>query len=279
MTSRIRLLLAPALLAACMGGAYLGWQAWQSGRALNALSEVVQSMDMEAILRGKVDALPGGKKEGGDTVDLALRGISLSEGENGFELWRLRAAWATLRQEADKVDLSSPHVQYRMGDGEAAPDDPAAYLDVTALGGLIEEGNSRVTLRGDVRAVHDGNVLTGPEAVFLNNTRVLTFPEGAALDGPTLSGQRNSCAGMSPPIFSKAKEASVCSGRREAANPPPPGLSPPRRTAHDKIPRLTVPRTQRIGHSENISRLLFSCRRPDGDASPGICGLFTSGRE
>ena len=188
MTSRIRLLLAPALLAACMGGAYLGWQAWQSGRALNALSEVVQSMDMEAILRGKVDALPGGKKEGGDTVDLALRGISLSEGENGFELWRLRAAWATLRQEADKVDLSSPHVQYRMGDGEAAPDDPAAYLDVTALGGLIEEGNSRVTLRGDVRAVHDGNVLTGPEAVFLNNTRVLTFPEGAVLDGPTLSG-------------------------------------------------------------------------------------------
>lgn len=66
------------------GGAYLGWQAWQSGRALNALSEVVQSMDMEAILRGKVDALPGGKKEGGDTVDLALRGISLSEGENGL---------------------------------------------------------------------------------------------------------------------------------------------------------------------------------------------------
>ena len=53
MTSRIRLLLAPALLAACMGGAYLGWQAWQSGRALNALSEVVQSMDMEAILRRK----------------------------------------------------------------------------------------------------------------------------------------------------------------------------------------------------------------------------------
>ncbi len=189
MHSRFRLLFAPVLAAACMGGAYLGWQAWQSGRALNALTEVVQSMDMEAILRGKVDELSGEEKEGeNNTVDLALRGISLSEGENGFELWRLNADWATLRQKADKVDLGSPHVLYRMGDTDAAPDDPASHLDVTARSGLIEDGNTRVTLRGNVRAEHDGNVLTGPEAIFLNNTRVLTFPDGADLVGPTLSG-------------------------------------------------------------------------------------------
>ena len=59
---------------------------------------------------------------------------------------------------------------------------------MTALSGLIEEGNSRITLRGDVRAEHDAKILTGPEAVFLNNTRILTFPEGADLNGPTLSG-------------------------------------------------------------------------------------------
>ena len=172
-----------------MGGAYLGWQAWQSGRALNALTEVVQSLDMEAILRGKIDGLSEQEKEsGGNTVDLALRGISLSEGENGFELWRLKADWATLRQKADKVDLGSPHVLYRVGDAGADATDPANNLDVTARNGLIEDSNTRVTLRGNVRAEHDGNVLTGPEAIFLNNTRVLTFPDGAELVGPTLSG-------------------------------------------------------------------------------------------
>ncbi len=189
MPGRFRPLFAPVLVAACMGGAYLGWQAWQSGRALNALTEVVQSLDMEAILRGKMNGLSDEEKEGEDsTVDLALRGISLSEGENGFELWRLKAEWATLRQKADKVDLGSPHVLYRVGDAGADAADPANSLDVTARSGLIEDGNTRVTLRGNVRAEHDGNVLTGPEAIFLNNTRVLTFPDGAELVGPTLSG-------------------------------------------------------------------------------------------
>lgn len=96
--------------------------------------------------------------------------------------------WATLREEIDKVDLSSPHVRYHMGERTNNPEAPSDYLDVTALSGLIEEGNSRITLRGDVRAEHDANILTGPEAVFLNNTRILTFPEGADLNGPTLSG-------------------------------------------------------------------------------------------
>lgn len=189
MIKHIRLLLAPALLIAAMGGAYLGWQTWQTKRTLNALAEVTRSMDMEAILRGKVSSLPGETPEGTATsVDLAIRGITLNEGENGFELWRLRADWATLREEIDKVDLSSPHVRYHMGERTNNTEAPSDYLDVTALSGLIEEDNSRITLRGDVRAEHDANILTGPEAVFLNNTRILTFPEGADLNGPTLSG-------------------------------------------------------------------------------------------
>ena len=63
MPGRFRPLFAPVLVAACMGGAYLGWQAWQSGRALNALTEVVQSLDMEAILRGKMNGLSDEEKE------------------------------------------------------------------------------------------------------------------------------------------------------------------------------------------------------------------------
>ena len=96
MPGRFRPLFAPVLVAACMGGAYLGWQAWQSGRALNALTEVVQSLDMEAILRGKMNGLSDEEKEGEDsTVDLALLSQALHHAQKPSRA--LEAAWDILK--------------------------------------------------------------------------------------------------------------------------------------------------------------------------------------
>ena len=54
--------------------------------------------------------------------------------------------------------------------------------------GRVEDGNQKVSMSGEVQATYEENVLTGDLAVFLNTSRTLTFPDGAALDGPTLSG-------------------------------------------------------------------------------------------
>lgn len=51
-----------------------------------------------------------------DIVNLALRDIFISQGENGVENWRLIAEWATVRQTTSILNLSKPSLLYRTGD-------------------------------------------------------------------------------------------------------------------------------------------------------------------
>lgn len=174
------------ILAAAVWGGYLAWETWRVRQAGDALSKVAQSADLENLL----STPPDGAEE---AIDLALRGVKLAQGEAGRETWTLDADWATLRQESGLVQVRDPIIHYTLGDpdqpGDArqAGEEPRQVV-VTADMGSVEDDNTLLTMRGHVRATYEDSVLTGPVAVFRNDTRILTFPDTARLDGPVLEG-------------------------------------------------------------------------------------------
>lgn len=174
------------ILAAAVWGGYLAWETWRVRQAGDALSKVAQSADLENLLRNPPDGME-------DAIDLALRGVKLAQGEAGRETWTLDADWATLRQESGLVQVRDPVIHYTLGDpdqpGDARQDgEEPQQVVVTADTGSVEDDNTLLTMRGHVRATYQDSVLTGPVAVFRNDTRVLTFPDTARLDGPVLEG-------------------------------------------------------------------------------------------
>lgn len=170
--------LVPLLIAALAGGGWLAWQGWRARQALNRLEEVVKSSDLDELLRNPPDGLK-------EAIDLAVRGVRLSQGEAGHESWTLDADWATLRQETGLVQVNSPIVRYALGDPDKSP---PRQVEVRSESGRLEDNNTLLTMEGSVRAEYQDEVLTGPVATFHNGTRILLFPDGASLDGPTLAG-------------------------------------------------------------------------------------------
>lgn len=239
MSGRLRAIASLVILGILLWGGWFGWESWRLNKVRAALTEVVQSTDLDALLRGEEPApsmtanssassapkpeeivdpsgigdnsapvsasAPAGTAVSQNTlvsgadvsdvnpVDLALRNILLSQGEQGLELWRLQANWATLRQESGLVEVREPHVRYALGDPQGERDGKPYFADeqfvnVTSRTGRVTDNNSRITLEGHVRSEYQGDVLTGPVAEFNNADRVLLYPQGATLEGATLNG-------------------------------------------------------------------------------------------
>ncbi|MCH5277083.1 MAG: LPS export ABC transporter periplasmic protein LptC [Desulfovibrionaceae bacterium] len=231
--SLVRLLIA-LLLAAVAGGGYLAWQGWRARQTLNRLSEVVKSADLDELLHNPPDGLE-------EAIDLAVRGVRLAQGEAGHESWTLDADWATLRQESGLVQVNSPVVRYAVGDPDKGGS-PPRQVEVTAESGRIENNNSLLTMEGKVRAEYQDEVLTGSVAIFRNDTRILLFPDGARLDGPTLAGTAGSLRwnlatnildgehGVDvvwTPRSDKPRPSAATPGDAPEGGPAPDGASPP----------------------------------------------------
>ena len=78
-----------------------------------------------------------------------------------------------------------PDITYRLSDDKnGAP----RLVYASSKIGRVEDGNQKVSMSDSVRARHEENVLSGDLAVFLNPLNKLTFPGGADLNGPELSG-------------------------------------------------------------------------------------------
>lgn len=118
-----------------------------------------------------------------DMLGLAIKGISLFQGEGGLELWRLKASWAHMTEEGGVIDVDSPVVRYTLGD--PALED---YLDVVAQKGRITDNQRHLALWGDVVVTRAEQKVTGARLDYDAATRTMVFPEGAQLDGPSASG-------------------------------------------------------------------------------------------
>lgn len=112
-------------------------------------------------------------------IGLAIQGISLMNGEDGIELWRLKATWGHLSQDGDTVTVDMPVVRYTLGDPTLED-----YLHVRSDKGRITDAQRYLRLWDNVVLTRGEETVTGPILDYDAKTRVLVLPEGAALAGP-----------------------------------------------------------------------------------------------
>lgn len=167
-----------SLLLLLVWGGWYGWKSWKTSQALNALADVVRSADLNKLLTDPPEVVK-------NSVDLAVRGIQLSQGGQGSKSFDLDADWATLNQETGSITVQDPNIRYFL---RSENNEKPREVHAVSLLGRVEDGNQHISMEGDVKATQEEKTLTGRIAVFRNEERTLTFPEGAELDGPELSG-------------------------------------------------------------------------------------------
>ncbi len=178
MNDSLKRTLALVVLGAVVWGGWYGWQSWKTRQALEALEDVVRSADLNKLLSDPPEEVK-------NAVDLAVRGIQLSQGHEGRKSFDLKADWATLNQESGAITVRDPDIHYML---ENADGGDARVIQAVSDVGRVEDGNQKISMSGSVKATYEENTLSGDLAVFLNTDRTLTFPEGAELAGPVLSG-------------------------------------------------------------------------------------------
>lgn len=181
MNASLRRTLALAAVGLLVWGGWYGWMSWKTSQSIHALKDVVRSADLDRLLSDPPSEIAS-------TVDLAIRDLALTQGQEGRKSFDLKAQWATLNQDSGNVTVREPDIVYMLeNDSKGAP----RTVHATSRIGRVEDGNQKVSMSEEVRAQHEENVLTGDYAVYMGQLNKLTFPGGATLEGPELSG---SCA-------------------------------------------------------------------------------------
>ena len=181
MNASLRRTLALVAAGLIVWGGWYGWMSWKTSQTINALKDVARSADLNKLLSDPPEEVKS-------SVDLAVRGIMLSQGRDGRKSFDLKAEWATLNQDSGAITMREPDIAYRMSDsGQGTP----RIVYATSKIGRVEDGNQKVSMSDEVRARHEDKVLTGDLAVFLNPLNKLTFPGGAELNSPENEGVCN----------------------------------------------------------------------------------------
>ena len=178
MNASLRRTLALVAAGLIVWGGWYGWTSWKTSQTINALKDVVRSADLNKLLSDPPEEIKS-------SVDLAVRGLTLSQGRDGRKSFDLKAEWATLNQNSGAITMREPDIAYRMSDSE---EDTPRLVYATSKIGRVEDGNQKVSMSDDVRAQHEDKVLTGDLAVFLNPLNKLIFPGGAELNSPDIEG-------------------------------------------------------------------------------------------
>ena len=116
-------------------------------------------------------------------LDLALRAITLIQGEGGFELWRLKAEWANIQKQDDKIFLLNPRLTYFMEDG--------SVMYVYSDSGDVDQKEQILRFIDNVRVTQDDKILTGKLLVHSGTAKTMTMSEGAELAATGMQGTCN----------------------------------------------------------------------------------------
>ncbi len=127
----------------------------------------------------------GNSSSEGDSLGLAMKTMHLTQGENGLELWRLKAEWATMRQEDGKIAITAPKLTYIMGSGK--PD-----LFVVSEQGDVNQETQQLRFMGNVLVTQGNSTVRGDLLLYNGTARTMLFPQGANFAGDKFSGTAHS---------------------------------------------------------------------------------------
>ncbi len=119
-----------------------------------------------------------------NALGLALQGISLFQGSDGNELWRLKASWAHMSQEGDEITVDEPVMRYLLGDPGSED-----FLDVTSEKGRVTDEQRHLALWGDVTLTRYDEKVTAKRMEYDSVTRQMVFPDGAFFANPKATGR------------------------------------------------------------------------------------------
>ncbi|MDR1685874.1 MAG: LPS export ABC transporter periplasmic protein LptC [Desulfovibrio sp.] len=128
---------------------------------------------------GRTDSLSDLKNEA--ALNLALKSISLSQGEGGVELWRLKAEWAGLQKSEDLLVVEKPRLTYFMKeDGKV--------MHISSDNGNIEQKARIIRFIDNVHITQDDKAFDGELLVYNGTQKSMNFPGGGKFSGKGLSG-------------------------------------------------------------------------------------------
>lgn len=206
------------------------WTDWQKKSEAKRLEEIVQSQDIAQLITGngynkkefsedlerlkKIHSKEYNLEENiaqtvqafaeipdfeDDDVGLAIKGITVSSGENGLEKWQLTAQWATMRQKTAVLQVENPVMRHRIsqsnvlfenssqGSAVLLENDPDKVI-IEAKHGLVYDNNTKVLLRQDVLAKQNENYIRGPVLSYNSKEQLAVFPQQANFAGNSLKG-------------------------------------------------------------------------------------------
>lgn len=123
----------------------------------------------------------GREADAEEAVDLAIKTISLSQGEGGFELWRLKAEWANLRKRDDLIIVERPRLTYNMRE-------EGKVLFVESRTGDINQKQQLLRFIEDVRVTQEEKRIIGSLLVYNGGDKTMTFPQGCELTDTGVNG-------------------------------------------------------------------------------------------
>lgn len=206
------------------------WTDWQKKSEAKRLEEIVQSQDIAQLITGngynkkefsedlerlkKIHSKEYNLEENiaqtvqafaeipdfeDDDVGLAIKGITVSSGENGLEKWQLTAQWATMRQKTAVLQVENPVMRHRISQSNVLfenssqsgavllKNDPDKVI-IEARHGLVYDNNTKVLLRQDVLAKQNENYIQGPVLSYNSKEQLAVFPQQANFAGNSLKG-------------------------------------------------------------------------------------------
>lgn len=159
---------------------------------------------------------------GQDPLALALQNIELAMGENGLEIWRLKAKWAAMKESDGNIEVTSPYITYFMGSQnkatqktdaaqkESAPnettqeqqkasaehqadkneeDNPKNLVFVNADKGIVRQKDKFIRLEGNVVAINGESIITGPVMQYNGSDKNIDFVDGMEFKAKNLTGK------------------------------------------------------------------------------------------
>ena len=119
-----------------------------------------------------------------EAINIAVRGIILTQGEQGEETWRLNATSASFDQASGKLLINQPRVTYFLKG-------TSSELLIQSRIGRLNQAESEVEMWDNVRLDESDNVLTTSRAIYNGNTSMLNLPEPVEFFNPQFTGSAN----------------------------------------------------------------------------------------